>query len=632
MEPNKQKILFVDLTNETIKTKVISEAFRKKFVGGRGIGGYLIYKHIKAGIDPFGPDNYLSIDSGPLAGTGLPCGSRTHVCAKSPLTDGFGSTNMGGEFSPELRWAGYDHILVSGKAKHPVYLYIKDDQVEIRDASMLWGETTSQTERIIREMHNDQEIKTLVIGPGGENMVRYGCVICPPKNAGGRTGMGGVMGSKNLKAVAVKGTKGLKLNNPLEFLKLRREIVDQIMRSKAMIACSNYGTMFVYSISNAAGQIRNRNFQNNQMVNGRDLEPETFKEKYELGPIGCVGCPIHCRTKYVIPYGEHKGKITEGPEYTYLGAYGTEVDNPRLDVVLAAGYEGNEYGIDCLEYGSMLSWAMELYEKGLITKEDTGGIALEWGDPDVIIGMIKKVALREGFGDVLADGPKRAIERLGEKTRYYNINVKGMSNLHSDERSIPSFALGIGVSTRGSDHLRSRPALDLANLPAQVLKKLYTVDVVNDYQKYETKEKVVSFHEECYAVADCTGLCKTPSVFFTPHLLSFKEYARMLTEVAGISFTYEEMRDVGRRVYTLERLFNIREGMSRKDDYLSERYYVEPTPLGQETNRGKTIDREKYDKMLDAYYDWKGWDRDGNPTPETLKKIGLDDLEETSLI
>jgi len=325
--------------------------------------------------------------------------------------------------------------------------------------------------------------------------------------------------------------------------------------------------------------------------------------------------------------GEDKGIMTEGPEYTYLGAFGTEVGNPKLEVVLAAGYKANKYGIDVLDYGSMLSWAMELYEKGIITQEDTGGIALEWGDPDVIIGMIQKVARREGFGDVLADGPKRAIQRLGEETAFYNINVKGLSGLHSDERPVPSFALGIGVSTRGADHLRSRPALDLLNLPKQVLEELYGFEVSNNYRDYETKGKIIGFHEECLAVCDSTGTCKTLSILFTPHLFVFKDYARMVSDVTGIKFTEEEMKDIGRRIYAVERLFNIREGAGRKDDYIPERYFTEPTPLGVKINRGVVIDRKKYDMMLDEYYDFHGWDNEGTPTPQTLKKIGLEGIE-----
>lgn len=620
----RQKILFVDLTNGTIDKKVVTEKHKEMLLGGRGTAADILYNHIKPGIDPLGPENCLSVGAAILVGTGMPSCSRTQVSAKSPLTGLVGSSNMGGDFAPEMRFAGYDHIVVTGKAEHPVYLWINDDEVEIRDADLLWGKDTSETEKIIRDMHDNSEIKVMCIGLAGENLVRYACVISPPKNAAGRTGMGAVMGSKNLKAIAVRGRKGLPVGDPKRVLDLRAELTSRVLKSKAIIACRNYGTMFVYNTANWAGQIRVRNFQDNQMKDGQDLEPENFVENYSDGPVACFGCQVHCRHKYRVPLGEYKGTVAEGPEYTYLGAFGTEVGNPRLDVVLTAGHRANLYGIDVLEYGSMLSWAMELYEKGLITKEDTGGIALEWGDPDTIIGMLEKVAKRQGFGDVLADGPKRAIERLGEETAYYNINVKGMSGLHSDERSVPSFALGIGVSSRGADHLRSRPALDLLNLPDDVMNKHYGFEVANKYKEYKTKGKIIGWQEALYAVADATGICKTLSAFFTPHLFVFRDFARMVNELTGLEISEDEMKKIGERIINLERLFNAREGAGRKDDILPERFYSEPTTGGPKINRGQVIDREKYEMMLDEYYEYQGWDKEGNPTPETLHELGLD--------
>jgi aldehyde:ferredoxin oxidoreductase len=628
----KQKVLFVNLSTGAIEKKPITEALRRKFLGGRGIDAYIVYQYTKPGIDPLGPENVLSMGAGPLVGTGMPSCSRTHVAALSPLTGIFGSSNMGGDFGPEMRFAGYDHIVVTGRAKQPVYLWINNDQVEIRDASMLWGKDTIETETLIREMTEDEDLKIMCIGPAGENLVRYACVISPPKNAGGRTGMGAVMGSKNLKAVAVRGTKGLPVADPQKVLNLREELTTRVLQSKAVSALRSYGTNFIYSTANWAGQIRVRNFGINQMRDGKDLEPENFVKNHSNGPVGCFSCSVHCRHKYVVPYGEYKGTVTEGPEYTYLGAFGTEVDNPRLDVVLAAGHVANLLGIDVLEYGSMLAWAMELYEKGLITEKDTGGVALEWGDPEIIIGFLDKVAKREGFGDILAEGPQRAAEKLGKETAYYNVNVKGMSGLHSDERSVPAFALGIGVSSRGADHLRSRPALNLLNLPKKVYAELYGFEVVNDYAEYEDKGKIIGWHEEAYAAGDATGICKTLFTFFSPHLFAFKDYARMVSEVTGIRITEEEMHDIGRRIYNVEILFNRRQGMTRKDDYLPERFYIEPTPLGPDTNRGKVIDREKYDRMLDEYYEYHGWDQEGNPKPETLKKLGLENLGQMKLL
>ena len=628
----KQKLLLVDLSKGSVEKKIIPEKHIMKLLGGRGSAAYFLNRFIKPGIDPLGPENFLSIGAAILVGTGMPCCGRTQISSKSPLTDMLGSSNMGGDFGPEMRYAGYDHILVTGKADHPVYLWINDDDVEIRDASAIWGKDTGETEKQIREMHDDQEIKILCIGPAGENLVRYACVISPPKNAAGRTGMGAVMGSKNLKAVAVRGRKGIPLPDPKKVLELRAELTSRVLKSKSVVALQEYGTMFIYSTANWAGQIRVRNFQENQMMDGRDLEPENFVENYSTGPVACVGCPIHCRHKYKVPLGKYEGTITEGPEYTFIGAFGTEVGNPRLDVVLTGGHLANLYGIDVLEYGSMLSWAMELYEKGLITKEDTDGVALEWGDPDIIIEMVEKVARREGFGDILAEGPKRAIEKLGEETGYYNINVKGMSGLHSDERSVPSFALGIGVSSRGADHLRSRPALDLLNLPKEVMKNHYGFNVSNDYREYKTKGKVIGWQEELYSIADATGICKTICAFFSPHLFVFEDYANMVRAVTGLRVTEKEIHEIGRRIVNLERLFIIREGASRKDDYLPERHYSEPTPSGPDINRGKFIEPEKYDMMLDEYYDYHGWDKEGNPTPETLKALGLDSIDGLDLI
>ncbi|MDP6178311.1 MAG: aldehyde ferredoxin oxidoreductase family protein [Desulfatiglandales bacterium] len=624
----RQKIIFVDLSKGTIEKKIIPEKHKKLLLGGRGTAAAVLYNYIKPNTDALGPENFLSIGAAILVGTGMPSCSRTQISAKSPLTDMFGSSNMGGDFAPEMRYAGYDHIVVTGKAKDPVYLWINDDEVEIRNASMLWGKDTSETEKQIREMHDNQEIKIICIGQAGENLVRFACVISPPKNAAGRTGMGAVMGSKNLKAIAVRGRKGIPVGDSQKVLDLRAELTSRVLKSKAIIACQNYGTMFVYNTANWAGQIRVRNFQGNQMAEGQDLEPENFIEKYSSGPVACVGCQVHCRHKYRVPLGEHKGKITEGPEYTYLGAFGTEVGNPRLDVVLTAGHWANLYGIDVLEYGSMLSWAMELYEKGLITKKETGGIALEWGDPETIIGMLEKVAKRKGFGDILAEGPKRAIEKLGEETAYYNINVKGMSGLHSDERSVPSFALGIGVSSRGADHLRSRPALDLLNLPKEVMENHYGFEVSNEYKEYKTKGKMIGWQEALYAIADATGICKTLSAFFTPHLFVFRDFARMVREVTGIKIIEEEIKDIGRRIVTLERLFNVRECASREDDYLPERFYTEPTTAGPKINRGQVIDRDKYEMMLDEYYEYQGLDKKGNPKPETLVKLGLNKDED----
>lgn len=620
----KQKIGYVDLTTGEVKKRDIPESMRRKYLGGRGLDMYLLYNHVKPGCDPLGPDNVFVVSAGLLGGTPAPSSSRFHCGAKSPLTGFIGSSNSGGYFAPELRFAGFDHLVVKGKSDKPVYLFVNDGEIEVRDASHIWGHDTHDTQQMIRDDLGDQQVKSLCIGQAGENLVRFANVRTGAKNAAGRTGMGAVMGSKKLKAIAARGTLGVEIAHPEEALKLYEEKIQKVLRSKATLAIQEYGTMVVFNTSNTAGQIRVRNFQTNTLDHAEHLEPEYMYENYTIGKAACFGCPVHCRHKYIVPEGPFAGTYTEGPEYTTLGAFGTEFGVRRIETVLRGNHLANMYGFDTLEFGSMASWAIELYEKGLIDDKITGGLKLEWDDEKTIFELVDQVVFRRGLGDILAEGPERAIKKLGEDTRYYNMNIKGMSNLHSDERAIPSFALGIGTSTRGADHLRSRPIIDLFNLPAEVLKNHYGFDVVNDYSVYETRGKMVWWHETYNPITDSLGICRITTVTFSLNRLGYQDFTELIRVMTGMEFTPEELQRMGERIYTLERMFNIREGASRKDDYLPERYYVEPTPAGLEKNRGKKIDREKYDQMLDENYEMHGWDKNGIPRKETLEELGLD--------
>ena len=620
----KQKIAYVDLSTGEIETRKIPEGIRRKFLGGRGIDMYLLYNHIKPGCDPLGPDNVFVASAGVLSGTLAPSCSRFHVGAKSPLTGLIGSANSGGYWAPELRFAGFDHIVVKGKADSPVYLFVHDSEVEIRDASHIWGTDTIECQQIIRDDLNDQQVKSICIGQAGENLVRFASVRTGQKNAAGRTGIGAVMGSKNLKAIAVRGTLGVEIAHPEEAFELYEQKLRQVLRSKATRAIQEYGTMVTFNTANTSGQIRVKNFQDNTLEDAEQLEPEYFYENYTIGMAGCFGCPIHCRHKYVVPEGPTAGQYTEGPEYTTLGSFGTELNCNRIETVLRGNHLANLYGFDTLEFGSMVAWAIELHEKGLIDEKLTRGLDLEWGNEDAIFELVEQVTFRKGLGDILAEGPERAIRKLGEETRYYNINVKGMSNLHSDERAIPSFALGIATATRGSDHLRSRPVTDLFNLPKDVLKKHYGFNVKNDYSAYETKGKVIWWHETYNPITDSVGICRIATITFSLNRLGFKEYADMIRVMTGMEFTPDELQVIGERIYTTERLFNIREGATRKDDYLNDRYFEEPTPSGLSKNKGKTIDREKFEKMLEENYAMHGWDKEGVPMKQSLEKLGLD--------
>ena len=626
-----RKIAYIDLTTGEVEIKPIPIEWRKKYLGGRGLDAFLLYKHVPKGCDPLGPDNVALISAGLLVGTLASASARTHVMAKSPLTNLLGSANMGGFFAPEMRWAGFDHLVIKGRADKPVYLYIHDGEIEIRDAANVWGAGVYDTQDIIRKELEDEETQVLCIGHAGEKLVRYANVMTGRKNAAGRTGMGAVLGSKNLKAIACRGTLDIEIKHPVEALEYNKEIIDQVISTKVSQIMQRWGTNFIYGVTNTTGLVRTRNFQYNQLPNSEDIECENL-DNYSFGMDGCFGCQVHCRHRYHIKEGPYAGTYAQGPEYTSQGAFGTEVGCRSMNTILVGNHLVNDYGLDTLEVGSMIGWAMELYEKGILTDEDTDGLKLEWGNDEAVLEMTKKIAFREGLGDILAEGPKGAAEKIGNDCEKYLIHVKGMSNLHSDERPTPALALNIAVSSRGSDHLRGRPAIDLYNLPMKVVERVYRNPdgydgpLTNNYSEYEGKPRMVLWQELNYMAVDCLGVCKYHTVFLSPNHPTFGEFEKMIYLNTGLEFSTMDLWNIADRCYTIERLFNNREGMTRKDDWLHDRYFDEPTKMGLPVAKGKSIDREKFTAMLDEYYQLHQWDEEGIPTPELLERLEIQAL------
>jgi aldehyde:ferredoxin oxidoreductase len=626
-----RKIAFIDLTTETISLEPIPMEWRRKFVGGRGLDAYLLYTNTPGGCDPLGPDNVIVISAGLLGGTLASSASRTHIAAKSPLTNLFGSASMGGFFAPEMRWAGIDHFVIRGKASRPVYIFAHDGEIEIKEADHIWGAGIYDTQAIICKELGDEETQSLCIGPAGENLVRYASVITGRKDAGARTGMGAVLGSKNLKAVACRGTMEIEIYKPEEALEYNKYAIDQVISSKASQSMQRWGTNFMFGITNTTGLVRTRNFQYNQLPKSEDLEAENL-EQYSIGMDACFGCQVHCRHRYLIKDGEYAGTYAVGPDYTSQGAFGAEVGCRSMNTVLVGNHLVNDYGIDTLETGSMIAWAMELYENGIITDKETHGLKLEWGSDTAVTQMIKQIAFRKGLGDTLAEGPLRAARRLGPESMKYLVQVKGMSNLNTDERATPALALSVAVSSRGSDHLRGIPAIDLYNLPMDVLDRIYRHPdgydgpLTNRFSEYEGKPRMVMWQEMCYMAVESLGVCKYHTVFLSPNHPAFTEFSRLIELNTGLEFSEMDLWDCANRSYTIERLFNLREGMTRTDDWLSDRYFDEPTQLGLPGVRGKRIDRQKFKGMLDEYYRLHEWDEAGIPTPELLKKLDIRDL------
>ncbi len=635
-----RKIAFIDLSTGEVEVKPIPLDVRKKYLGGRGLDAYLLYNHTQKGCDPLGPGNALIISGGILTATCASATARTHIMAKSPLTGLLGSANMGGFFAPEMAWAGFHHLVITGKAESPVYLFIHNNTVEIRDAGHLWGRMTTDTQWAIREELGDEEIKSCVIGPAGENLVRYANVRTGIKNAAGRTGMGCVMGSKNLKAVAARGTLDIKIARPAEALEYNKRFIDQITSAKVNQTQGTLGTPFIWGATNSWGGLRTRNFQYNQCEYADDIEPERLDEiaTETIGPhhmTGCFGCQVHCRAQYKIPSGPYAGKYDEGPEYTSQGAFGALPDCTNAVTVLTGNHLVNQYGVDNLEIGSIIAWAMELREKGILTDKQTDGLDLRFGNDEAVLEMLHRICLRKGWlGDTLADGGIPAAEKIGNDAFDYLIQVKGMNNLHSDERGTPALALNIATASRGSDHLRSRPAIDLYHLPEPVLRKIYGNPVPYDgplsseHTAYDGKAWQVFWQENCYMAVDCLGICKYHTVFLGATLPNFEDWPKVLYLNTGLELTPTDIWTIAERCNMIERLFNLREGLTRNDlkkgDMLNHRYFDEPCRRGAPDVVGRKIDREKFKQMIDDFYTHKGLDENGVPKPETLQRLGLE--------
>lgn len=614
-----RKIALINLDNESIRVSPIPLDLRKKFLGGRGINMYLLSKVYSKKLDPLSPKNPLIFGTGLLTGT-LGLGSRMNITAKSPESGHLGDSNMGGDFGAELVQAGFSHLVITGKSPKPVYLLIRDGAIEFRDAGSLMGLDTVETQKKIRQEIGDERIRVASIGLAGENLVRFASIHTGLKNAAGRTGMGAVMGSKNLKAVAVRGTTGITIFDPKNYLKYYLAQKKKLMETKWVQALGKYGTPLLFQYSNTMGFLSVRNNQQTTVGDqGYALEAEAL-EPYVNGMLSCFGCPAHCRHRYALTEGRYQGTRGEGPEYASLGSLGTKLGNFDLENIIFAVELCNRYGLDTISTGSYIAWAMELYQRGLIDQERTG-LPLHWGEGDLILELLHQIAQRRGFGNILAEG-SFAKKTFSEEAKDYLLEIKNFPIEMTDERLPKSFALGMATSTRGACHMRSRPSLDVLGLPEEVLRKIYGGPISSQFSSYSGKGRMVWWHELFNAVSDSLGYCRFLTVFSSPHAPSYRQFSRLIRLATGLPITPKELKTIGERIYTLERMMLLQEGISRKEDTLPKRYFEEPIPEGPA--QGEVILKEEFDRMLDENYRLHGWDENGVPRKETLKRLGLD--------
>jgi aldehyde:ferredoxin oxidoreductase len=603
----RSRTAFVDLSDGSVRYEDTPPAVVRSFLGGRGLNVAYLQRMLPAGVDPLSPENILIVGTGTLTGTGCPNSGRFNVTTKSPESKILGDANCGGFFGPQLRYSGIDRLIIQGSAPSPVLLRVEDGAVRIVDAQELWGLDTSELHATLRSKMGPTS-EAIWIGPAGENLVRFACVMTGVKNAAARGGMGAVMGSKKIKAIVAVGGGGLEIADPDGFLELSARLKEYLIDSSIVKVLGRVGTPLLYEVSNHLGTIRTRNSQDSSFADTLDAE---VIHEHVSKMISCHSCVVHCRHRNI-----HGG---EGPEYTTIGLLGANLGIADTASVIKLNNLVNRLGLDISSTGGILSWAMELYQRGIIDDALTGG-PLRFGDYEGAARLIESIAHRRGFGDVLADS-SQAAARLNDPERKYLTAVKGLpqSDPH-DCRYIKAFALGIATASRGADHLRSRPTLEVFNLPSGLLKEIYGTDVDRDPTSYETKEIVVATHENIYAVIDCVGICKfICHGFNSPKLLKYEHFAQLLEKAFGAKFSVAELQGIGRRVVDLERAFINREGIRRADDTLPRRYFEEPLPHG--VAKGHRIDREKFAEMLGRYYSLRRWDEQGVVSQERVAEL-----------
>ncbi|PKM81154.1 MAG: aldehyde ferredoxin oxidoreductase [Firmicutes bacterium HGW-Firmicutes-14] len=615
------RILRVNLTTKEIITEPLDRGLARAYLGQSGINARLLFDLTGPDVDPLSPDNPLIFGVGPLTGSLAPCSGRFTVTSKSPLTGIFGDSNCGGHWGPELKNAGYDHIVITGKAEHPVYLWINDDRVELRDACHLWGKTTWETDDLIKTQLAQPTAQVACIGPAGENLVRFAAIICNLARAAARTGVGAVMGSKNLKAIAVKGNRGMAVAEPEKFWEVVQQSVKDIQNDPLYEVASTFGTTAITGLAQMLGFLPTRNFQASVFEEAENLRGEVLLQKHVTKHKGCFNCPVSCSRFYKVEEGEYAGTLGEGPEYESITALGSKCGNGDLPSILHANTLCNRLGLDTISTGNVIAWAMEAYQRGIIKTDDDGVNKFEWGNHNAVVETIYKIALRQGLGDILAEGALRAARKLGGED--FVVHSKGMDYPAVDVRGTKGMALSFAVSPRGGDHLKGLPLYEVApEIYQKDIKEEVGIDITPAYwAEYETKARLMSWHENWHCVVDSLGLCKLEGIAIKP--LKPRHFQQLLKAATGWDITVEELEKIGDRIWNLERLFGVREGIRRQDDLPPHRLYNEPVANGPSV--GEKLDHEKFEGMLDEYYDLRGWDREtGIPLRGKMLELGLE--------
>jgi aldehyde:ferredoxin oxidoreductase len=605
------KILRVNLTNSNISTEEIGESFCRKYLGGAGFIAYYLLKELPNGVDPLGPDNKLIFATGPLTGIRLSGCARHCVGAKSPLTNTIAKSEAGEFWGPELKAAGFDAVIIEGKATKPVYLSINDGQASIKEAAHLWGKNTKETQAIIRTELQDEHVRVAMIGPGGEKLVRYACIMHGPYDAAGRGGLGAVMGSKNLKAVAVRGHQPPPVAKPEVVKEMRDWLTANNNTIKLFQDLGTGGYMGSYE---ATGNLPVRNFRDGLFPTVTQIEGKTIKETVRTGMDGCFACIVRCKKVVKIDEPYQVDPAYGGPEYETLASLGSDCGIDNLKAICKGNELCNAYSLDTISAGGVIAFAMECFEKGILTSKDTGGLEVRFGDVNAMLKLIELIARREGIGDLLAEGSAIAARKIGKGAEAYAMHVKGMELPLHDPRLKTGIGLGYMVDPHGADHcLNLHDTLFVMNGQMKDLHSLGLLDGIPADEMSPRKVALLKAMQGVRLLGDALGIC-----MLLPY--NYRQLADLTAAVTGWDTDIPEQIRTAERIMTMMRLFNIREGFNAADDKLPARIFQPKTDGILSTTK---LDPVKYESAKKYYYSLMGWDETGVPLLERTEDLGI---------
>lgn len=613
------KQLRISLKDKSYKAEKINTQVLKDYLGGVGYSAKILYEELDKGIDPLSPDNKIIFATGPLTSYRVPGGGSIEVCFKSPLTMAWGEARCGGNFGPDMKKAGYDFLIIEDKATEPIYLFIDDDRIEFKDASHLLGKRVSEKTRMIHEELENNDISIMCIGIAGENLVNIATVMFGGR-AAGRCGGGAVMGSKNLVAIAVKGSGKIEPENPDDYNTVLKEIRNVVKNSEIAKGFREFGTMGDMAGNDAAGDWPTKNWQANNWGKGEELFDYYSKHNFIDNNMCYKGCPIACGRIASVKKGKFKTPKHDGAEYESLSAFTAFVFNENMDAAIHSSYLCDEYGIDTISTGGIIAFAMECYENGLISKEDTEGLNLCWGNAAILPVLVEKISKREGIGDILADGVLKAAKKIGKNAEKFAIHCKGLEGPAHDPRSGKALAVTYGTANRGMCHIHPLEGMaydsgkfDFGMIP-------YGLPDPNTLDRWDEKGKgrIVKTLQDGLIMPDVLGVCK----FFMYAGVTLEQYAKLLSSFTGWNLKGKDLVRIGERTNNLQRLFNTREGFSRKDDSIPDRAKQRPL-FGAYQDEDRCVIKD-YEGMLDEYYEARGWNTEtGIPTKEKLLELKI---------